>query len=356
MTTRSPVGTGSTSDTYQYFNETAAKGARIKDLPDVPQSVYDMVDEQTDDRTERQALRQRLDVIQSWIDAINALPPEKRLEMMQKLFGAPTLQAAMYADFDDENITAAGRILAAVIAGDEDDLEDMIIDVDGGIFDDALDNDELNAVNACFDAALLEIGVDPLAMDASGGVNTGIWTDTLELFSRPEFFDDADRKAKGVWFETNDQARALFAAKGAEGLHMYREVERAMRLANETMGMLTPEQAAQFIAEFFGNVSGDFDDEGDKTALGRIIAAIMSGDIGAIQEAVDACDIEEMNTAFETFSKEVSSWRSANDVHPAKDKAARDFWNWLNGMPSGYKPPPEVQAQMDERMARTKRA
>lgn len=344
---RGPVGSGSVIDTYQYLQEATAKGAGTKKLPDIPQSVYDMIPDQTDDRNERAELRQRLDIIQGWIDTINALPPEKRAEIMQKLFG----ELIPGIDYDSEHISAAGMTLAAVLSGDEDELEDMIIDI-CGFADDALENGELGALTGVLNAALQELGVDTVGMQAaSGDVETGVWRDTLAIFSRTEFLEAPEKKGKGVWFEGSEEARALFASKGQEGSDMYRKIEQAIQLANSTLGMCTPEQAAQFISEFFGKASGDWDDEDDKGTMGRLVAAVMSGDIGAIEDAIDECDLEEVEGAFETFSTKVSEFKTNNEIRPDKEKAAKEFWQWLNGQPSSYVPPEDIQREVDDRKA-----
>lgn len=165
---------------------------------------------------------------------------------------------------------------------------------------------------------------------------SGHWRDMAQVYSSSEFLTrDPQTKRRGT-FEFSPAAEAVWAAKienKPELRAVYQRLKDALRLANSMLSMIEHDHyALAFALKFFGDTESGFDEDSEDLGylgMGRTLLAMSSSDPEAIYAAIDAINVAEANEMYRSFDKELSEWRSKNEIRPIEDQAGRELLDGL---------------------------
>lgn len=162
------------------------------------------------------------------------------------------------------------------------------------------------------------------------------WRDMAQVYSSSEFLSrDPETKRRGT-FEFSPAAEEIWAQlieAEPEMRAVYQRLKDALRLANSMLGMIEHDHyALAFVLKFFGDTENDFGEDSEELGylgMGRVLLAMSSSDPTSIRKVIDEVDVTDANEMYRSFDKEMSEWRSKNEIRPIEDQAGRELLDGL---------------------------
>lgn len=277
----------------------------------VPQSAWA--------RADRMGARAKLTAIDELMKEANAFLADPKVSDDAKRAFLARITSNPRADVDDSDDPGAiGRLFSAVMTDDDALMKEMILDEDGGAFDDALEIGELADLGRHMRMELSAQGARPYL-----GATPSSWEDAAKLFATPEFISRG-----GPWFAIPPDVKLRALAAGPEAVKVVDTAEKMAGLANAFLSRddVSLEEKRQFMALFMSDVHGDYDDENDAGSAGRILAGLMSRDPEVLETMIDggSLDLEEATKVYEKLEEDFREWRSKNGIERPDDPAGWD--------------------------------
>jgi hypothetical protein len=115
-----------------------------------------------------------------------------------------------------------------------------------------------------------------------------------------------------------------------------------------------------FLSRFFTDGTGDLDDN-EAESLGRIVAAVMTGDTDALESMIfdndggladDALEIDELNDIMEKFDEAFADWKDTRGIQRDNDRLGlarvNDLWKSETELRKKYEGKTLAEVQRDQ--------
>ena len=236
-----------------------------------------------------------------------------------------------YTPLIGESLGELGRVIALLMGGNFAVLKSQLLEerAEGGLSPlRHLDLEEIRSLSI-----LLRTRTGA-AMSSGPSAD---WRDMAQAYSSTDFLSRSEETKRRGRFEFSPEAKAFWEKAiqaDPEKRAIYQRLDDAMRLASSMLGMIEEDHfALAFALKFFGDTQEEFGESSEDRGylgMGRVLLAMSSGDVWAIEEAFGELNIGDVNEMYRSFDKEISKWRSENEVRPIEDQAARDFLDGLD--------------------------